>query len=260
MRLYLRYMSILLKSQMQYRLSFILLSTGQFFVPLSVFASLYFLFQRFGNIKGWNFYEVALCFAVIHIAFSISECFVRGFDNFSSVISNGEFDRILVRPRNTILQVLGAKFEFSRIGRFLQSIFVLVIALSNLNISWSIAKVITLLFMITGGIFIFSGIFILAATMCFWTIQGIEAASIFTDGGREMSQYPLDIYKKWVTRFFTFVVPFACINYYPLLYILGKVSKSQLYYMLTPLYGVVFIIPCILVWRFGVRHYRSTGS
>ena len=48
----------------------------------------------------------------------------------------------------------------------------------------------------------FTGIFILAATLCFWTIQGLEVANIFTDGGREMAQYPLIIYQKWVTVFF----------------------------------------------------------
>ncbi|HEX2927984.1 MAG TPA: ABC-2 family transporter protein, partial [Ruminiclostridium sp.] len=125
MKLYLKYMSIILKSQLQYRVSFVLLSLGQFFVPFSIFAGLYFLFERFGQIKQWNFYEVALCFAVIHLAFSISECFARGFDSFSGIISNGEFDRVLVRPRSTVLQILGAKFEFSRIGRFVQSVIVL---------------------------------------------------------------------------------------------------------------------------------------
>ncbi|HEX2926294.1 MAG TPA: ABC-2 family transporter protein, partial [Ruminiclostridium sp.] len=255
-----KYMSIILKSQLQYRVSFVLLSLGQFFVPFSIFAGLYFLFERFGQIRQWNFYEVALCFAVIHLAFSISECFARGFDSFSGIISNGEFDRVLVRPRSTVLQILGAKFEFSRIGRFVQSVIVLSVALGNLSIAWNPIKVLTLIFMVVSGISIFCSIFILAATMCFWTIQGIEVANIFTDGGREMSQYPLNIYKKWVMRFFTFVIPFGCVNYYPLLYILGKVPGDHIYYAFLPLCGMFFILPCLLVWRFGVRHYRSTGS
>ena len=27
-----------------------------------------------------------------------------------------------------------------------------------------------------------------------------------------------------------------------------------------PLIACLFLIPCLLLWRFGVRHYRSTGS
>ncbi len=260
MILFFKYVQILFKSQMQYRTSFFLLSFGQFFIPFAVFAGLYFLFERFGQIKGWSFFEVALSFGVIHMAFAFSEFFARGFDSFSMLVANGEFDRILVRPRGTIVQVLGSKFEFTRIGRLAQSSIVLIWAISNLSIDWTIFKVITLMLMIISGMFIFSGIFMLAATLCFWTIQAIEVANIFTDGGREIAQYPLDIYKEWVTRFFTFVIPFGVVNYLPIMFILDKVNGSPMLHMLSPLVGILFLIPCLLIWRIGVRHYRSTGS
>ncbi|MTI46316.1 ABC transporter permease [Sporosalibacterium faouarense] len=260
MKLYFKYVSILFRSQMEYRTSFILLSIGQFFVPFLVFVSMYFLFQRFNTIGGWSLYEVALCYGIIHMGFSISECFVRGFDSFSSLVVNGDFDRILVRPRSTILQVLGSKFEFTRIGRLSQAVIVFVYALSNLNIDWNFNKILTLIFMLASGIFIFSGIYMIGATLCFWTIEGLEVINIFTDGGREISQYPLSIYNKWIKRFFTFVIPFGTVNYLPLMFVLDKVEGNSLIYMFTPLLGMLFIIPCILLWGFGVRHYKSTGS
>ncbi|CRK85149.1 ABC transporter permease [Neobacillus massiliamazoniensis] len=260
MVLYIKYLLIHFKAQMQYRTSFWLLSIGQFFIPFAIFAGLYFLFERFGQIKGWQFFEVALCFAVIHMAFALSECFARGFDAFSNLVVKGEFDRLLVRPRSTFLQVLGSKFEFTRFGRLLQSVIVLVWALGNLPIEWSLMKAVTLVLMIISGVLIFTGIYMLAATMCFWTVQGLEVANIFTDGGREMAQYPLNIYQKWVARFFTYVIPFGCVNYLPLLYLLGKTTGHDLLYMLMPVLGSLFILPCFLVWQFGVRHYRSTGS
>jgi ABC-2 type transport system permease protein len=258
--LYFKYLLILFKSQMQYRTSFWLLSFGQFFIPFTVFAGLYFLFERFGQIKGWDFFEVALCFAVIHMAFATSECFARGYDAFSSLVVNGEFDRLLVRPRSTVVQVLGSKFEFTRFGRILQSVIVFVWALANLSIEWSLIKAITLCLMVISGVLIFTGIYILAATMCFWTIQGIEIVNIFTDGGREIAQYPLNIYQKWITKFFTYVIPFGTVNYLPLMYVLGKTEGDAFLYMITPIMGSLFILPCLLVWHFGVRHYRSTGS
>ncbi|TMV50361.1 hypothetical protein FE783_11230 [Paenibacillus mesophilus] len=258
--LYFKYLLILFKSQMQYRTSFWLLSIGQFFIPFSVFAGLYFLFERFGQIQGWSFSEVALSFGVIHMAFAISECFARGFDAFSSLVAGGDFDRLLVRPRSTVVQVMGSKFEFTRFGRLAQSLIVLLWAISSLPIEWTALKIVTLLLMIASGVFIFTGIFMLAATLCFWTIQGLEVANIFTDGGREMAQYPLNIYQEWVTRFFTFVIPFGCVNYLPLLYLLGKTDGSGVLYMLAPVAGILFILPCLLVWHLGVKHYRSTGS
>jgi ABC-2 type transport system permease protein len=260
MRLYFKYMSILFKSQMQYRTSFLLLCAGQFFVPFAVFAGMYFLFERFGGLTGWTFHEAALCFGVIQMAFSLAECFARGFDAFSNLIVRGNFDRLLVRPRGTVIQVLGSSFEFTRFGRMLQSAVVLGIAVNGLSIAWTPAKIITLLLMIIGGVVVFSGIYILAATFCFWTVQGLEVANIFTDGGREMAQYPLDIYAKWVTRFFTFIIPFGAVSYLPLLYILGRADGPDLLCMAMPLASLLFLAPCLAVWRIGVRHYRSTGS
>lgn len=260
MKLYFRYLEVFLKSEMQYRASFVMLSIGQFFVIFSTFASVIFLFQKFGSLKGWNLYEVALCFAVIHIAFSISECCARGFDSFSKNVVNGDFDRILVRPRSTIVQVMGSKFEFNRIGRLIQGLCILIWAVSNLSIKWTIFKVITLILMIASGTFIFTGVFILGATLSFWTIQGIEVVNIFTDGGRDLAQYPLNIYKDWARKFFTFILPFGCVNYLPLMFILDRANQNNFLYMITPLYGMIFIIPCIWIWSFGVKHYKSTGS
>ncbi len=260
MKLYFRYLSILFRSQMEYRTSFILLSIGQFFVPFLTFVSIFMFFERFSNLGGWSLYEVALCYSVIHMGFSLSECFARGFDSFSSLIVNGDFDRILVRPRTTVLQVLGSKFEFTRVGRLTQSIIVLVFSLTNLQIHWNIYKIITLFLMVISAVFIFAGIYVLGATMCFWTIEGLEVVNIFTDGGREMAQYPLSIYKEWIRKFFTFVIPFGTVNYLPLMFILDKTQGNSTIYMLTPLFGLLFIIPCIFVWNFGVRHYKSTGS
>jgi ABC-2 type transport system permease protein len=260
MSLYFKYLKILFKSQTQYRTSFWLLTVGQFFIPFSVFAGLYFLFARFGQLAGWSFYETALCYAVIHLAFAITECFVRGFDSFSTLVAGGDFDRLLVRPRSTVVQVLGSRFEFTRFGRMLQGAVVMVLALANLTIEWNVMKALTLVFMVIGGVFIFTGIYILGATLCFWTIQGLEVVNVFTDGGREMAQYPLHIYEKWVTVFFSFIIPFGFVSYRPLLYILGRADGSELWFMLMPLTGGLFLLPCLLVWRIGVRHYRSTGS
>ena len=36
------------------------------------------------------------------MAFALAECFARGFDTFASMLGNGTFDRILVRPRGTV--------------------------------------------------------------------------------------------------------------------------------------------------------------
>lgn len=258
MRLYLKYFSIQLKSVMQYKISFFLTTIGQCLTTFFSFLSMYFLFKRFGNIKNYSFNEVLLCFSTIFMSFSLAECFGRGFDNFSSIISDGGFDRILTRPRNEVLQVLGTKIELTRIGKLVQALIIFIYSIKTCGVHFSPDKILTLILMIIGGTFLFFGLFMISAVICFFTIESLEVINIFTDGGRELAQYPLDIYKTSVLRFFTFIVPLAFVNYYPLLYIIGR--SHNIFYMFSPLIACLFIIPSYILWKFGVRHYTGTGS
>lgn len=258
MRLYLKYFSIHLKSQMQYKTSFFLTIMGQFVTSFSAFLSIYFMFSRFNRVEGFTYNQVLLCFSVVLVAFSLAECFARGIDSFSTIIGNGEFDRIMIRPRNEIFQVLASKIEFSRIGRFVQAIMVLIYAVPTSGIYWTLDKVFTLIIMIISGVVIFTGLFIIYASLCFFTTEGLEFMNIFTDGGREFGMYPFSIYGKSVLKFFTYVIPLALFQYYPFLYLIG-VSKNKMY-MVLPLIGMIFIVPCLILWKLGVRHYKSTGS
>ncbi len=256
--LYFKYIRMVVKTMFQYRLNLLLNIIGQIANVGFMFAGIALLFARFGKLDDWNFGEVALCYAITISAWSLTECFARGFDVFQGYIRQGTFDRVLLRPRSTILQVLGSNFEVTRLAKLIWAGVILAIAISYAAVTWSALKIITVGLMIFCGVFIFSGIFILGATVCFWTTDGLEFINIFTDGGRELSSYPLTIYSKWLRRFFTFIIPFGCFNYLPLLYITGRADNPL--YALIPLVGVVFIIPCLIVWRIGVRHYVSTGN
>ncbi|MDD2502283.1 MAG: ABC-2 family transporter protein [Clostridia bacterium] len=258
MRLYIKYASIILRSQMQYMASFVMTSIGQFLTAFTTFLGMYFMFSRFNSVDGFSFSEVLLCYAVILTAFSLAECFVRGFDAFSGIISNGEFDRIMVRPRNEILQVLASRIEFSRIGRLLQAIAIFIYAIPTSGVIWSSDKILTVILMIIGGFLVFSGLFIIYASVCFFTIEGLEFMNIFTDGGRELGKYPLSVYGEGIMKFFTYIIPITLFQYYPFLYLIGRTDNK--FYMILPLVGIPFLIPCLMFWKFGVRHYKSTGS
>ncbi|MCL2093221.1 MAG: ABC-2 family transporter protein [Treponema sp.] len=258
--IYWHYLKLNLKAVLEYRLSSWFLILAQSLTTLFYFIGLRLLFLRFDSLAGWTFAEAALCYGVTGAAFALAECFARGFDLFSRLVIQGSFDRILLRPRSTILQVMGANTEISRLGRFLMSMGILLSILPMTGISWESPKIITLCFMILGGSAVFTGVFILGATFCFFTLEGLEVINIFTDGGRELASYPLPIYGRWISRFFTFVIPYGTMNYLPLLYLTGRVSQWPLLYMLMPLLGFLFLLPCVGVWRIGVRHYNSSGS
>lgn len=258
MKLYFKFFIMHLKCAMQYKVSFLLTTLGQFLVSFNVFLGILFLFERFSEVRGYSFSEVLLCYSTVLMSYSLAEMFMRGFDMFAGTIANGEFDRILLRPKSAIWQVVAGKIEFTRFGRILQAIVMFTYGIGASQIQWNIQRIVTLILMVAGGTVIFGCLFLIYAAICFFTLEGLEFMNILTDGAREFGKYPLDIYGKGVLRFCTFMVPYTLFQYYPFLYLTGRSDNP--YSMLLPILGCVFIIPSILFWRLGVRHYKSTGS
>jgi len=248
---------------MEYKASFIMMTLGSLIVGCMEFMTILVLFSRFNSIQGWQLEEVAMFYGLINVSFSLSEAFDRGFDIFAVQVISGDFDRLLLRPRTTEFQVLAHDFLLFRFGRLLQGLVILIWASVNIGIIWNPVKLMLLLLAIIGGVAVFTGLIILQATMCFWSTQSLEVMNSFTYGGVEATQWPLPIFKKWFAGFFVFIIPIACISYFPLLAIMEKpdVLHSPVWFQwISPFTGFVFLLISLVVWRTGVRYYRSTGS
>ena len=178
--------------------------------------------------------------------------------NSQSLIIEGNFDRILLRPKSIIVQILTTEIAWIRISKTIQALIIMIIALVNLKITLTFAKILTLIMMLISSVVIFFGIFLLMAAYCFYTVKGLEIRNMFTDGGKHVAQYPIGIFKKGFVFIFTFIIPYACVNYYPLLYFLGK-SNSKLY-MFSPLLVIIYSIFPFLIFKKGLKRYASTGS
>ena len=262
--LYLRMLGQSVRAQLQYRLSFALMALGQFVTTGVEALGVWALFERFGSLSQWTLAQVGVFYGVVNIAFALADALARGFDVFGSqYVKNGGFDRLLLRPRSTELQLFGHEFTLYRVGRIAQGALLLGFAVSLGDAPLQFWQWLTLGWAIIGGICLFVGLFVLGATLSFWTVESLEVMNTLTYGGAETAQYPMSIYPLWFRRFFTFVVPLACVSYFPVVFALGvpdPLGSSPAQQLAAPLAGVLFLCACIAVWRFGVRHYRSTGN
>lgn len=257
MRLYFRFLAIHIKSAMTYKASFFLSCAGHLLITLNSFLGVMFLLDRFGTIGGYTLPQLALCFSVILSATSLAECFARGFDAFPRILREAQFDRILVRPRSLVGQVLCQDLKLTMLSRVLQAAVMLIWAIRSGAVVWTAQKAFVLALMILCGAVVFFGLFLLRSALCFFTLEGLEVMNIFTDGAREYGKYPFGVYGRGVLYLLTFLVPLALVQYWPLQYLL---DRGPGWYGLLPIAALAFLLPCALLWRFGVRHYCSTGS
>ena len=257
MKLYLKFLSIHFRSAMTYRASFFLSCLGHLLITGNVFLGVIFLMARFDTIGGYTLPQLSLCYAVILAGTSLAECFARGIDAFGRILSEAQFDRIMVRPRSVLFQVLCQDMKPTMLARVFQSVVMLVWAIGSGAVSWTLVKGLVLAGMILCGAAIFFGLFLVNASITFFTLEHVETMNIFLDGPREYGKYPFGIYGKPVLLVLTFLVPLALVQHWPLQ---DLFDRGPAWYGLLPVVSLVFLIPCALLWRLGVRHYRSTGS
>ena len=258
MNLYFKYFKVHLKSELQYKVSFILSFISNFIVFFFFYFTITCLFDKFSNIKGFTKYEVLLTFGIIQFGFAFCETFFRGIDQFDDLIIDGNFDRLLLRPRNILLQVISNETNLIKVSRLIQSIIVFIIAIINIDVVWSIEKVVVLIFMIIGSIIVFLSILILTASYCFLTVKGLEFRNFLMYGTSEMAEYPIGIFKREFLLFFTYIIPIGFVNYYPLLFILGIRTNKLL--IVSPLITIIYLILSILIFYRGMKRYTSVGS
>jgi ABC-type uncharacterized transport system, permease component len=220
------------------------------------------LFDRFGKIKGWTFNEVFITYGIINLSFAVSETLMRGFETkLTSLIRNGDYDRYLLRPRNTIIQVSAFSFEFVRIGRVIQSVIVLGIGIVINAKAINGFEWVVLMYTIFGGWLLYFTLYIFTGIIAFKVLQYTEFMSIFIQGSVSTMVYPITIFPIWIRRLFTYVLPAAAISYYPIAAILGKdITVNTAVAYLTPLICYILFIISVFTFFFVEKAYISSGS
>lgn len=258
--LYNKYVKMHLKASMQYKTNTLLSGISSVLVSIGEILAIYMMFTRFESVGEWGFYESFLMFGLVTAVYSFAECFARGFDEFASIIRTGDLDRLLVRPVNIFYQIFGNKIEFSKLARVALGLVVCAIALVNLNISWTLAKVLVLILTFICGVLVIYGVLLIGAGISIFSVERLEFINIITNGSKEIAYYPINVYTKWLRNIFTFIIPVACFNYLPISYLMGYGNLPPILYALSPLIGVVFVIPCILFFKWSLTKYQSSGT
>lgn len=258
--LYFKLLAVSIRMQMQHRASFFMLTLALFLSTFVDILAIWVLFDRFHMIEGWVFQEVALLYGIMNISFSIADTCGRGFDTFTHTLKNGDFDRVLLRPLGSLFQIAVREVHLMKIGRMLQGLCILIYAFSSLGFSFISLNTLVIFLAIIGTSALFYSLLILQATLCFWTTESLEIMNIVTYGGLESGQYPMSIYKPGFRFFFTFIIPLACVAYYPLAILLRHEIFPTWFALIFPLMGILFLLLSFKIWQIGVRHYHSTGS
>lgn len=259
---YLRLVGAGFRSQMQYRLDFLVEVAGVAVLYSAQLLNISIVVGRFENIVGWRLPELAFLYALAVVSTGVSQLLFSHFIDLGDVIVKGEFDRYLVRPANPFVLYLGSQVSAANIGHVIFAGGVFIWAAANASISWTVGKLFYLLLVVAGGTLIQGAAIVLVGTLSFWFQRTGTMFYTVVMPSRELIYYPVSVFPRSLQILLTFVVPFAFINYFPAHLLLDRpeVLFHPVLAYLAPVVGFMCFLGAYGLWVLGTRSYSGTGS
>jgi viologen exporter family transport system permease protein len=260
---YLQLLRAQIRAQTQYRASFVMEVVSNSIITAMDVGAVLVLFHVTPSLAGFGVRQVLVMTGLASTAFALTDLTVGNIDTMRVYIRNGMFDAVLLRPLRVLPQLVFRDFTLRRTGRVVNGVAILAIALSLVDIQWTVWRVVLLVMAPLFGAVIFGSVFVAGSTVAFWFVESGEFANAFTYGGRDFTLYPVGIYPGWFRALFAYGLGFAFVGYFPGLALLGEpdpLGAPAFLAWCSPLVAVAAAAVAALVWRTGVRHYRSTGS
>lgn len=251
------------KGQMSYRSSYLYETFGMVMLTTVHILSIYFLFEKFITVAGWHFWEIVYLYGLTTVSMGLAQLLSSGLSYIPTFVRTGEFDRYLTRPLSPLIQILPYAFDIHRVGRVIQGTIAIFVALYMREITFGFYELWLILSTLLSASIVYFSLFLMGATTTFWTIQSSELFNSFTYGGMELSKYPVSIYQPWLRFIFIFIIPVGLVSYFPSVALFGKnepLGFPQYFQYITPIASLIFLYLSLTFWKFGIKHYQSTGS
>lgn len=250
-----------IRSSLEYPVSFWTMTVAGLFSTGIDFVGIWVMFSHLSTYGGFGLREMGFLYATGQLTLGFADLAVGNVERIGMQIRLGRLDAMMTKPVPLLVQICADQFALRRISRLIQGATVLTWA--SWTVDWTPARALVLAMMLVCGGVIFFGLFVSFSCVQFWTADASELANAFTYGGMSLLQYPLTVFPRQLVLGLTFVLPIAFANWYPSLYILGRPDTTGLPHWLafaSPVAAALVAAATAVVWRFGVRHYTSTGS
>ena len=262
-RLYIRSMGMLIRSQLQYRASFIMQTLAQLVMEGGEMMAVILVMNRFEKLNQWTPGNLYFFFGMMSVTFYLTEIFGRGMTgNFPSMVRTGQLDTLLLRPRGVLTQVMCSGADPRRITCIAVGTAAMIIGSRMSEVQWTALKALALAESILMGCLLILGLFMIEAIFCIHSVKSVELVNALTYGGRSACEYPIDIYPRPLRVLFTVVAPFALTLHVPAAWILDKPLYGWPTWtvFVCPLAGAVTLGIMVALFQKAMRYYRSTGS
>ena len=258
LRLYFIIETQYIKARMQYRADFIISSVGMFFSSLATLGIFWVIFDTIPNLAGWTLMEMVFIYAFYMLAISPMQILFDHFWQLRFHIQQGTFLKYYFRPINMMFYYASEMFDLKGITQLVVGIILLGYASIQLNIDWSLPRLLLLAVTLLSAALVQISVIVAATCAAFWVIDSWPVLGLAWKL-REFAPYPMGIFDGAFRFVFTFVIPIGFVAFYPSQLFLRPEEISSLIYF-SPIIGIGMFAITYWIWTKGVNSYTGTGS
>lgn len=267
LKTYLRFISVLISSELEYKYSFIAKQIANMFWCSVTFIGIWIIIGKFKSINGWDAGQLMFIYSMNILSHSIGGMFFwQPMLSLEEKVRTGQFDLLLIKPVSPLTSLVLSNFVYTYIGWIVVSVYILIRSIQWTGIVLNAANLIFILLTIFGAVLINIAIIMITGSLCFWIIKSGDILGLFHNSNRGIKpvvDYPITIYPKVIQFIISFIVPYAFISFYPSAHLFNKggdlVFGANLQY-LSPVVGLIMIFISWIIWKCGIGRYESTGS
>jgi ABC-2 type transport system permease protein len=225
--------------------------------------AIWIILTRFPSLNGWERADVFVLYALWMVGHTLNNALFFTVGDVPYQVQEGRFDRFLVRPLDTLFQVVSQPGQIWP-DEFVVALIVFGIAQGFVHLQWSPIVVVLVTSTVLGGAIIDAAVQLVVATLSFWVIRLDALRWVVMSLENDFTRFPLSMYNRAVRIILGYVFPFAFMNYFPATVLLHKTADSAQFNpalgWFTPLVAAVWLLGAIAFWRTGLNRYQSTGS
>lgn len=259
LKLFLLYFAQYAKVRLAYKADFFIAFFSSMTATVLGFGFVLVLFSKIPRLQDWSFYEILFLYGFSLIPLGIFNVVSWNLYEFGDIyIIQGRFDRILLRPVDTLFQVLFEKFRIESLQEVVTGVAVIAISVRRLHIAWRPADSLWFALMIACGATIYLSVFLVLTAVSFWFEDRVGIVPpVFNM--LSFGRYPLTIYNVFIQFLLSWIIPFGFASFYPTTHFLRREAFAS-YFHLVPVVATSFAMLAVYVWNKGVENYSSTGS
>ena len=216
---------------------------------LLYFSIWWIFFDRFEEVRGWRFGDMAALFGVVATGFGCAIVFTGGVRELGRYIIEGELDGFLTQPKPPLLHALGSQSRASGWGDMVSGL--LLIGISGLLRP---ANVPLVLVAVASSAAVFTATGVILHSSAFWLGRTDSLARQFWEFQIAFSSYPRVIFGGVLKVLLFSVIPAGFIGFLPA-ELLRQFSWPGLAAVLAG--AGTYVVLAVVVFGRGLRRYES---